>query len=63
MALLYAVLEVVCVFFVVVYGRIWRTATPATMDPKKLARYRWSTLAGAGLAVIIAVRLLTHTYG
>jgi hypothetical protein len=63
MAPFYAVLEVICVFFVVVYGRIWRTATPETMDPKKIARYRWSTLTGAGFAVIIAVRLPTHTYG
>ena len=63
MAPFYAVLEVICVFMVVVYGRIWRTANPETMDPKKIARYRWSTLTGVGLAVIIAVRLLTHTYG
>jgi hypothetical protein len=63
MVALYVVLELACVVIAVVYGRIWRTADPATMDPKKIARFRSSACGATGLGLIIAVRLLTHTYG
>jgi hypothetical protein len=59
---LLVILEIVFVGVVLVYGRIWRGPRAKTMSPAKLARYRWATLFSAGWALIILVRLVTHTY-
>jgi hypothetical protein len=56
------ILEIVCVSAGIVYGRIWRGPRGKTMDPTKLARYRWATLGAIGWGLIILVRIVTHTY-
>jgi hypothetical protein len=58
----YAILGVICLGFTLVYGYVWLGPRGKTINPTKLARYRWSTLVGLGLSAIILVRLLTHTY-
>ena len=59
---LQVILEIVCMFFVILYGWIWRGPRGKTMDPVKRARYRSATLFGLGWAALILVRILTHTY-
>jgi len=56
------ILEIGCIGIILVYGRIWLGPRGETMDPAKLARYRWSTLGAIGWGLIILVRILTHTY-
>jgi len=56
------ILEVGFVLVILVYGYMWRGPPGKKMDPKKLARYRWSVRFGMCWAVLILVRLVTHTY-
>jgi len=56
------VLEIVTVVAVLVYSYMWKGPPGKRMDPKKLARYRLAVRLGVGWAVLILVRLVTHTY-
>jgi hypothetical protein len=56
------ILEFVAVGTVLVGGYMWKGPRSQSVSQAKLARYRWATLFSAGWALIILVRLLTHTY-
>lgn len=58
----YVIAEIIAVSVVIVYGYVWKGPRGKTMSTAKLARYRWATLFALGWAVIILVRLMTHTY-
>jgi hypothetical protein len=55
---LYIILEAVCIGTVIMGRRMLRRTTTAA----KIARYRWATFSAAGWAVLVFVRLVTHTY-
>jgi haloacid dehalogenase-like hydrolase len=50
----------ICIAFV--GGYLWKGPRSQSVNPAKLARYRWATLFSAGWALIILMKLLTHTY-
>lgn len=62
MTSLYIVLEIICVFFVLLGFYLWKKPRSEPVSPKKLSRYRWGATYGSGVAILILIRLLTHTY-
>jgi len=56
------VLEIAALAIALVYGYVWKGSHGKTMDPKKLARYRVAALGALGWALLIFVKIVTHTY-
>jgi len=62
MTLFYAVMEVIFVVGVIWGSYMLKGPPGKTMNPKKVARYRYATRFGFFWAILVFVRLVTHTY-